>query len=127
MGIGLQEEASSHECYERCRGYGQECIRIAVADDNWKVIETRRLTRTRSERRFAKRAVTLVIMDACGSAHHLVRWRPAAASDMAPVRVKSVEQHALQGLHRIRLVWMATRASSINTLRGRVGCVGGSS
>ena len=31
------------------------------------------------------------------------------ASDIRPVRVKSVEQQALQGLHRIRSLWMGTR------------------
>ena len=42
----------------------------------------------------------------------------ARASDMAPVRVKSEEQQALQGLHRIRSLWMGTRTSRINALRG---------
>jgi transposase len=40
------------------------------------------------------------------------------ASDMRPVRVKSVEQQALQGMHRIRSLWMGTRTSRINALRG---------
>jgi hypothetical protein len=40
------------------------------------------------------------------------------ASDIRPVRVKSVEQQALQGLHRIRSLWMGTRTSRINALRG---------
>ena len=42
----------------------------------------------------------------------------ARASDIRPVRVKSVEQQALQGLHRIRSLWMGTRTSRINALRG---------
>lgn len=42
----------------------------------------------------------------------------ARASDIRPVRVKSVEQQALQGLHRIRSLWMGTRTSQINALRG---------
>ena len=42
----------------------------------------------------------------------------ARASDMRPVRIKSVEQQALQGLHRIRSLWMGTRTSRINALRG---------
>jgi transposase len=32
--------------------------------------------------------------------------------------VKSVQQQALQGLHRIRSLWMGTRTSRINALRG---------
>jgi transposase len=35
-----------------------------------------------------------------------------------PVPVKSVEQHALAGLHRMRAAWMATRTARLNTLRG---------
>jgi transposase len=96
--------------------------------------------------------VSLVVMEACGSAHHWGRWltslgievrllppryvRPyvkrnktdaadAAAllealrcADIAPVRIKSVEQQALQALHRTRSLWMATRTARINALRG---------
>lgn len=42
----------------------------------------------------------------------------ARCTDIVPVRVKSVEQQALQGLYRIRSRWMGTRTSRINTLRG---------
>jgi transposase len=42
----------------------------------------------------------------------------ARASDIVPVRLKSEEQQALQGLHRIRSLWMSTRTSRINALRG---------
>jgi transposase len=35
-----------------------------------------------------------------------------------PVPVKSVEQHALTGLHRMRATWVATRTSRLNTIRG---------
>lgn len=35
-----------------------------------------------------------------------------------PVPVKSVEQHALTGLHRLRASWVATRTSRLNTIRG---------
>ena len=42
----------------------------------------------------------------------------ARCPDLAPVRVKSVEQQALQAMHRTRSLWMATRTSRINALRG---------
>jgi transposase len=127
-------------------------FQLAVADDHWRIVETQRLTRTQFERWFANRDVSLVIMEACGSAHHWGRWlnslgievrllpaqyirayvkrnktdaadaaallEAARASDMRPVRVKSVEQQALQGMHRIRSLWMGTRTSRINALRG---------
>ena len=35
-----------------------------------------------------------------------------------PVPVKSVEQHALTGLHRMRSSWLAARTARLNTLRG---------
>lgn len=47
---------------------------LAVADASWKVIEQHRLTRAQFERWFANREVSLVIMEACGSAHHWGRW-----------------------------------------------------
>ena len=40
------------------------------------------------------------------------------ASDIVPVKIKSVEQQALQSLHRTRSLWMGTRTSRINALRG---------
>jgi transposase len=127
-------------------------FQLAVADSSWKILETHRLTRTQFERWFINRDVSLVIMEACGSAHHWARWlnslgievrllpaqyirayvkrnktdaadaaallEAARASDIRPVRVKSVEQQALQGMHRIRSLWMGTRTSRINALRG---------
>ena len=125
---------------------------LAVADQHWRIIERHRLSRGQFERWFGNRQVGLVVMEACGSAHHWARWlnglgievrllppryvRPyvkrnktdaadAAAllealrcADMVPVRIKSIEQQALQSLHRTRSLWMATRTSRINALRG---------
>ena len=125
---------------------------LAVADPHWKIIETARLTRSQFERWFINRQVDLVVMEACGSAHHWARWlnnlgievrllppayvrayvkrnktdaadaaallEACRASDMQPVKVKSIEQQALQGLHRTRSLWMGTRTSRINALRG---------
>ena len=127
-------------------------FQLAVADSHWKIVETQRLTRSQFERWFVNRPVSLVVMEACGSAHYWARWLnalgievrllPAAyvrayvkrnktdaadaaalleacrASDMQPVKVKSIEQQALQALHRTRSLWMGTRTSRINALRG---------
>lgn len=49
-------------------------FQVAVADDAWKVVERHRLTRLQFERWFQNRNVKLVIMEACGSAHHWARW-----------------------------------------------------
>ena len=50
-------------------------FQLAVADGGWRVVEQQRLTRTQFERWFANRAVGLVVMEACGSAHHWARRR----------------------------------------------------
>jgi len=42
----------------------------------------------------------------------------ARCADIVPVRIKSVEQQALQCLHRTRQQWMRTRTARINGLRG---------
>lgn len=42
----------------------------------------------------------------------------ARASDIMPVQVKSLEQQALQGMHRIRSAWKSTSTARVNTLRG---------
>ena len=49
-------------------------FRLAVADASWKVVETHRLTRAQFERWLHNRDVALVVMESCGSAHHLARW-----------------------------------------------------
>lgn len=41
----------------------------------------------------------------------------ARCGEIRPVCVKSVEQQSLQGLHRVRAVWMKTRTARINSLR----------
>jgi transposase len=42
----------------------------------------------------------------------------ARCADIHAVRVKSIEQQALQSLHRMRSQWMGTRTARINMLRG---------
>ena len=127
-------------------------FQLAVADEHWKVIERARLSRPQFGRWFLNRSVGLVVMEACGSAHHWARYlrglgidvrllppayvrayvkrnktdaadavallEAARCADIVPVRVKSVEQQALQSLHRTRSLWMGTRTSRINALRG---------
>jgi transposase len=125
---------------------------LAIADAQWRVVGSARLSRGQFERWFDNREVELVIMEACGSAHHWARTlkargievrllpaqyvrayvkrnktdaadarallEAARASDIKPVRVKSVEQQALQALHRTRSAWKGTRTRRINALRG---------
>jgi len=125
---------------------------LAVAGPDWRVIEKHRLTRSQFERWFINRNVSLVIMEACGSAHHWarqlnslgidVKLLPAAyvrayvkrnktdaadacalleaarCADITPVKIKSIEQQALQALHRTRSLWMGARTARINALRG---------
>jgi len=155
MGMGircLQRKESDMKSTTVAVDLAKSVFQLAVADASWKVIESHRLTRSQFERWFHNRDVSLVVMEACGSAHHWARYLsglgigvkllPAKyvrayvkrnktdaadaaallealrASDIEPVRIKSIEQQALQGLHRTRSLWMSTRTSRINALRG---------
>ena len=125
---------------------------VAVSQQPGKVASRHRLTRQRFARFLAEQAPAIVVMEACGMAHHwgreaqarghtvrllpprdvrpYVRGNKTDRSDatgileanrndaIRPVPVKSVEQHALAGLHRMRSAWLATRTARLNTLRG---------
>lgn len=127
-------------------------FQLAVADASWRIVHKARLSRAQFQHWFDNRQVGLVVMEACGSAHHWARMlrsrgievrllppryvrayvkrnktdaADAAAlleavrcEDVVPVQVKSIEQQCLQGLHRVRSGWMATRTARINALRG---------
>lgn len=152
MGISRQRKESFMNATTVAVDLAKSVFQLAVVDSAWRVTEKHRLTRSQFERWFINRDVCLVIMEACGSAHHWARWfnglgievklLPAAyirayvkrnktdaadacalleaarCADIVPVKVKSVEQQALQGLHRTRSLWMGTRTSRINALRG---------
>lgn len=45
-------------------------------------------------------------------------WEADRCGDLLPVPVKTVGQQGLQGLHRVRSAWMATRTDRLNTTRG---------
>lgn len=130
--------ASMHRASDRSSvsTWRRNVFQLAVADAQWRPVETHRLTRSQFERFFANRAVSLVVMEACGSAHHWARWlnrlgievvllharyvkayvrrnktdaadaaallQAARDEDLRPVRIKSIEQQAVQALHRIR-------------------------
>jgi transposase len=127
-------------------------FQLVYADPSWKVITTSRLSRSQFQRCFHNSSVSLVIMEACGTAHYWARQiqslgievrllparyvrayvkrnktdaadaaallEAARCADIQPVRIKSVEQQTLQSLHRARSLWMNTRTSRINALRG---------
>src|SRR3954467_1437805 len=52
------------------------------------------------------------------AADALALLEAARGADITPVGIKSVDQQALQALHRLRSGWMTTRTRRINTLRG---------
>jgi transposase len=51
----------------------KNAFELAAADRNWKLTEKARLTRAQFARWFDNRSVQLVVMEACGSAHHWAR------------------------------------------------------
>jgi transposase len=52
------------------------------------------------------------------AADALALLEAARCADIVAVKVKSVEQQSLQAVHRTRSLWMGTRTSRINALRG---------
>lgn len=150
--LSTRQEESEMNATTVAVDLAKNVFEVAVADERWRVVEHHRLTRAQFERWFANRQLKLVVMEACGSAHHWARTfrsrgievrllpaqyvrayvkrnktdaadavallEAARASDIKPVAVKSVEQQALQALHRTRSAWMSTRTRRINTLRG---------
>lgn len=125
---------------------------VAVSHRPGRVSARHRLTRQRFARFLAEQPPAMVVMEACGMAHHwgreargrghtvrllpprdvrpYVRGNKTDRSDASgileanrneairPVPVKSLEQHALAGLHRMRASWVATRTARLNTIRG---------
>ena len=124
---------------------------LAIADSQCRIFQHERLTRARFVRFFSNYLTSLIVMEACGSAHHWartfrdqgheVRLLPAhyvkayvrrnktdaadaealieasRCAEIRPVPVKSVEQQAIQQLHRLRSQWIRTRTARINQLR----------
>lgn len=65
-------------------------FQLAVADASWKVIETHRLTCSQFERWFHNRDVSLVVMEACGPAHHWARHLSGLGIDVKLLPAKYV-------------------------------------
>jgi hypothetical protein len=66
-------------------------------------------------RRLGKNVFELAVADAAALLEAL------RCADIAPVRIKSVEQQALQALHRTRSLWMATRTVVQRIFRTFIG------
>lgn len=125
---------------------------VAVSDQPGRVSERHRLSREAFLDFFAQRQRAMVLLEACGSAHHWARQirdlghdvqllpphrtRPYVTGNktdrsdakglleawrneqIQPVPVKSVDQQAVSGLHRLRSAWLTARTARINTVRG---------
>jgi transposase len=125
---------------------------LAVADGAYRIQRRARLSRSQFARFFGNQPPSLVVMEACGSAHHWARslqaqghqvrllpaqyvrayvkrnktdaadagalLEAARCGEIRPVPVKSIEQQAIQQLHRLRAQCMGTRTARINWLRG---------
>lgn len=124
----------------------KDVFQLAVADADWRVVETVRLSRSQFAAWFNNREVNLVIMEACGSAHYWGRWfssrgikvqlLPAAyvrayvkrnktdAADAAALleasRCADITPVQIKSVEQQALqgLWMAARTSRINALRG---------
>lgn len=74
-------------------------FQLAVADASWRVIQTHRLTRSQFERWFVNREVGLVIMEACGSAHHWARWRIHGRPYLPQASIDDGEKDKIAAIH----------------------------
>ena len=95
---------------------------IAVADANWKVVEHQRLTRSQFERWFDNRIVRLVIMEACGSAHHWGRKFRGLGIEVELLPAQYVRAYVKRNktdAADARALLEAARASDINRWRSR--------
>lgn len=127
-------------------------FQISIANGVGRIVERRRLSRSQFQRILTRQPASLLVMEACASAHYWARTAQAQGHqvmllhpryvrpyvrrnktdaadadaltravrdpDLKPVPVKSPDQQALQGLHRIRQQWLATRTQRINMVRG---------
>jgi transposase len=125
---------------------------VAVSEQFGKISSRHRLGREAFAEFFVNRRRSLVLMEACGSAHYWAREIQSAGHQVVllaphlvrpyvvgnktdrtdckglleayrneqvrPVPIKSVEQQAICGLHRLRSSWLAARTARINTVRG---------
>jgi transposase len=125
---------------------------VAISHRPGAVASRKRLTRRQFRRFLVTQEPALVVLEACGSAHHWarealalghhVRLLPPRAvrpyvvrnktdradakglleadrnEEIRPVPVKSLDQQALAGLHRLRSAWLAARTARLNALRG---------
>lgn len=66
---------------------------LAVADEHWKVVERARLTRGQFERWFHNRAVRLVVMEACATAHYWARTLRARGIEVRLLPAKYVRAY----------------------------------
>lgn len=125
---------------------------IAIADEQYRIRQRKRLNRRQFTQFLAQQPLSIVVMEACGSAHHWgrqlqalgheVRLLPAQhvrayvkrnktdaadagalieasrCADIHPVPVKTLDQQAIQHLHRLREQYKHTRNQRINFARG---------
>src|SRR3970282_2930052 len=72
--LSTRQEGSDMNATTVAVDLAKSVFELAAADAGWKVAERARLTRSQFERWFDNRKVDLVVMEACGSAHHWGRW-----------------------------------------------------
>src|SRR3972149_7391599 len=72
--LSTRQEESEMNATTVAVDLAKNVFELAVADAAWRGMERFRLTRGQFERWFANRQVGVVLMEACGSAHHWGRW-----------------------------------------------------
>ena len=104
-------------------------FQIAIADDKWNVVEQQRLTRSQFERWFHNRDVGMVVMEACGSAHHWGRWFsqrgiPVKLLPAAYIRAYVKRNNLAQGRHWVGSTNLPGREAAVRGHRRLKGGLG---
>lgn len=93
---------------------------LALADAQWGVVGSARLTRGQFERWFDNREVALVIMEACGSAHHWARTLTARGIEVRLLPAQYVRAYVKRNktdAADARALLEAARASDMKAVR----------
>ena len=82
---------------------------LAVADEQWKVLERARLTRRQFERWFENRAVRRVVMEACATAHYWARRFRARGIEVRLLPAQYVRAYVKRNKTDARMPWRCSR------------------
>ncbi|MCO5125088.1 MAG: hypothetical protein M9915_15260 [Rhizobacter sp.] len=92
-------------------------FQLCVADAAGRAREAHRLSRGQFERWFASRAVSRVVMEACGSAHHWARWLSAQGIEITLLPARYVRAYVRRNKTDAAALLEAARCAELHPVR----------